>query len=101
MTFTSRLCGTKLLESKYIRCTFPHSMSNTLMLIYIIILNLISSDNRDDQYPRVCALAFLCRLNPSNHLHQRLMEELVQRLLRKVCVQFLTTALTGNWVFNF
>ncbi|CAM4725685.1 unnamed protein product [Leuciscus chuanchicus] len=41
------------------------------------------SDNRDDQFPRVCALAFLCRLNPSNRLHQRLMEELVQRLLRK------------------
>ncbi|CAM4725661.1 unnamed protein product [Leuciscus chuanchicus] len=43
----------------------------------------VSSDNRDDQFPRVCALAFLCRLNPSNRLHQRLMEELVQRLLRK------------------
>ncbi|KAG1930327.1 probable methyltransferase TARBP1 isoform X2 [Pimephales promelas] len=43
----------------------------------------VSSDNRDDQFPRVCALAFLCRLNPSNRLHQRLMEELVLRLLRK------------------
>ncbi|XP_067277311.1 probable methyltransferase TARBP1 isoform X2 [Pseudorasbora parva] len=43
----------------------------------------VSSDNRDDQFPRVCALAFLCRLNPSNHLHQRLMEELVQGLLSK------------------
>ncbi|XP_077092540.1 tRNA (guanosine(18)-2'-O)-methyltransferase TARBP1 isoform X3 [Siphateles boraxobius] len=43
----------------------------------------VSSDNRDDQFPRVCALAFLSRLNPSNRLHQRLMEELVQRLLRK------------------
>ncbi|CAM4725645.1 unnamed protein product [Leuciscus chuanchicus] len=43
----------------------------------------VSSDNRDNQFPRVCALAFLCRLNPSNRLHQRLMEELVQRLLRK------------------
>ncbi|KAK7148239.1 hypothetical protein R3I93_012538 [Phoxinus phoxinus] len=43
----------------------------------------VSSDNRDDQFPRVCALAFLCRLNPSDRLHQRLMEELVQRLLGK------------------
>uniref|UniRef100_A0A673HZZ1 tRNA (guanosine(18)-2'-O)-methyltransferase TARBP1 n=1 Tax=Sinocyclocheilus rhinocerous TaxID=307959 RepID=A0A673HZZ1_9TELE len=36
----------------------------------------VNSDNRDDQFPRVCVLAFLCRLNPSNQLHQRLMEEL-------------------------
>lgn len=43
----------------------------------------VNSDNRDDQFPRVCVLAFLCRLNPSDQLHQRLMEELVQRLLRK------------------
>ncbi|XP_043111984.1 probable methyltransferase TARBP1 isoform X2 [Puntigrus tetrazona] len=43
----------------------------------------VNSDNRDDQFPRVCALAFLCRLNPSNQLHQRLMEELVRRLLKK------------------
>ncbi|KAK2896992.1 hypothetical protein Q8A67_011480 [Cirrhinus molitorella] len=43
----------------------------------------VSSDNRDDQFPRVCVLAFLWRLNPSNQLHQRLMEELVQRLLTK------------------
>ncbi|XP_050981774.1 probable methyltransferase TARBP1 isoform X2 [Labeo rohita] len=43
----------------------------------------VISDNRDDQFPRVCVLTFLCRLNPSNQLHQRLMEELVQRLLRK------------------
>ncbi|XP_055026498.2 probable methyltransferase TARBP1 isoform X1 [Misgurnus anguillicaudatus] len=43
----------------------------------------VKSDNRDDQFPRVCVLAFLCRLNPSNQLHQRLMQELVQRLLKK------------------
>ncbi|XP_052007674.1 probable methyltransferase TARBP1 [Xyrauchen texanus] len=43
----------------------------------------VSSGNRDDQFPRVCVLAFLCRLNPSSQLHQRVMEQLVQRLLKK------------------
>ncbi|XP_066515333.1 probable methyltransferase TARBP1 [Hoplias malabaricus] len=43
----------------------------------------ISSENRDDQFPRLCVLAFLSHLNPSNSLHQKLMEELVQRLLKK------------------
>ncbi|XP_057197829.1 probable methyltransferase TARBP1 isoform X2 [Triplophysa rosa] len=43
----------------------------------------INSDNRDDQFPRMCVLDFLCRLNPSNQLHQRVMQELVQRLLKK------------------
>ncbi|XP_072526163.1 probable methyltransferase TARBP1 [Salminus brasiliensis] len=43
----------------------------------------ISSENRDDQFPRLCTLAFLSHLEVSNSLHQRLMEELVQRLLRK------------------
>ncbi|XP_017214335.1 probable methyltransferase TARBP1 isoform X4 [Danio rerio] len=43
----------------------------------------VSSDVRDDQFPRVCVLAFLCRLDPSHHLHQRLMEELVLRMLNK------------------
>uniref|UniRef100_A0A4W5JR38 Uncharacterized protein n=1 Tax=Hucho hucho TaxID=62062 RepID=A0A4W5JR38_9TELE len=41
------------------------------------------SDNRDDQFPRVCVVAFLSRLQPSNQLHERLMEELVLRLLKK------------------
>ncbi|CAB1343892.1 unnamed protein product, partial [Coregonus sp. 'balchen'] len=36
----------------------------------------VPSDNRDDQFPRVCVLAFLSRLQPSNQLHERLMEEL-------------------------
>ncbi|KAJ7987487.1 hypothetical protein DPEC_G00327010 [Dallia pectoralis] len=43
----------------------------------------VSSDNRDDQFPRVCVLAFLSRLLPSNKLHERLMEDLVLRLLSK------------------
>ncbi|XP_030628121.1 probable methyltransferase TARBP1 [Chanos chanos] len=43
----------------------------------------VRSDDRSDHFPRVCVLAFLSRLEPSNQLHQRLMEELVQRLLRK------------------
>ncbi|XP_037388864.1 probable methyltransferase TARBP1 [Pygocentrus nattereri] len=43
----------------------------------------VSSENRDDQFPRLCALAFLSRLEPSDGLQRRLMEELVQRLLRK------------------
>ncbi|XP_064814240.1 probable methyltransferase TARBP1 isoform X1 [Oncorhynchus masou masou] len=43
----------------------------------------VPSDNRDDQFPRVCVMAFLSRLQPSNQLHERLMEELVLRLLKK------------------
>ncbi|KAI4897077.1 hypothetical protein NFI96_000645 [Prochilodus magdalenae] len=43
----------------------------------------ISSENRDDQFPRLCSLAFLSRLEPSNSLQRSLVEELVQRLLRK------------------
>lgn len=43
-----------------------------------------TSDNRDDQLPRACAIAFLSRLDPINELHQRLMEELVTLLLKKV-----------------
>lgn len=43
-----------------------------------------SSDNRDDQLPRTCVLAFLSRLDPSNLQHERLMEELVMDLLKKV-----------------
>uniref|UniRef100_A0A3Q2P2Q8 TAR (HIV-1) RNA binding protein 1 n=1 Tax=Fundulus heteroclitus TaxID=8078 RepID=A0A3Q2P2Q8_FUNHE len=39
---------------------------------------------RDDQLPRVCVLAFLSRLDPCVQQHQRLMEELVMELLRKV-----------------
>uniref|UniRef100_A0A3Q2QDF8 TAR (HIV-1) RNA binding protein 1 n=1 Tax=Fundulus heteroclitus TaxID=8078 RepID=A0A3Q2QDF8_FUNHE len=44
----------------------------------------VASDNRDDQLPRVCVLAFLSRLDPCVQQHQRLMEELVMELLRKV-----------------
>ncbi|KAM9559168.1 putative methyltransferase TARBP1 [Salvelinus alpinus] len=43
----------------------------------------VPSDNRDDQFPRVCVVAFLSRLQPSNQLHERLMKELVLRLLKK------------------
>ncbi|XP_017317065.1 probable methyltransferase TARBP1 isoform X2 [Ictalurus punctatus] len=43
----------------------------------------INSWNRDDQFPRVCVLAFLSRLESYNTLHQRLMEKLVQCLLKK------------------
>uniref|UniRef100_A0AAY4CYJ9 tRNA (guanosine(18)-2'-O)-methyltransferase TARBP1 n=1 Tax=Denticeps clupeoides TaxID=299321 RepID=A0AAY4CYJ9_9TELE len=43
----------------------------------------VSSDNRDEQFPRVCAVAFLSRLQPHNHLHQTLMEALLLRLLEK------------------
>ncbi|MCJ8749174.1 hypothetical protein PDJAM_G00173290 [Pangasius djambal] len=39
--------------------------------------------NRDDQFPRLCVLAFLSHLEPSNNLHQRLMEKLVLCLLKK------------------
>ncbi|XP_054654484.1 probable methyltransferase TARBP1 isoform X2 [Dunckerocampus dactyliophorus] len=38
---------------------------------------------RDDQLPRMYALAFLSRLDPSNQLHERLMEQLVVTLLEK------------------
>uniref|UniRef100_A0AAQ4PDT1 tRNA (guanosine(18)-2'-O)-methyltransferase TARBP1 n=1 Tax=Gasterosteus aculeatus aculeatus TaxID=481459 RepID=A0AAQ4PDT1_GASAC len=43
----------------------------------------VTSDNRDDQLPRTCVLAFLSRLDPSNLQHERLMEELVMDLLKK------------------
>uniref|UniRef100_A0AAZ3R832 tRNA (guanosine(18)-2'-O)-methyltransferase TARBP1 n=1 Tax=Oncorhynchus tshawytscha TaxID=74940 RepID=A0AAZ3R832_ONCTS len=43
----------------------------------------VRDDNRDDQFPRVCVVAFLSRLQPSNQLHERLMEELVLCLLKK------------------
>ncbi|XP_073337331.1 probable methyltransferase TARBP1 [Pagrus major] len=43
----------------------------------------VTSDNRDDQLPRTCVLAFLSRLDASNLQHQRLMEELVTDLLKK------------------
>lgn len=47
-------------------------------------LLLFSSDNRDDHLPRTCVLGFLSRLDSSNLHHQRLMEELVMALLKKV-----------------
>ncbi|KAL2083029.1 hypothetical protein ACEWY4_020802 [Coilia grayii] len=43
----------------------------------------ISSDNRDEQFPRVCVLAFLSHLQPTNQMHRQLMEELVLRLIEK------------------
>ncbi|XP_019131183.2 probable methyltransferase TARBP1 [Larimichthys crocea] len=43
----------------------------------------VTSDNKDDQLPRTCVLAFLSRLDSSNLQHQRLMEELVMDLLKK------------------
>ncbi|KAL0983871.1 hypothetical protein UPYG_G00134130 [Umbra pygmaea] len=43
----------------------------------------ISSDNRDDQFPRVCVLGLLSHLKSSNKMHERLMEELVTHLLNK------------------
>uniref|UniRef100_A0A8C3G6X1 tRNA (guanosine(18)-2'-O)-methyltransferase TARBP1 n=1 Tax=Cyclopterus lumpus TaxID=8103 RepID=A0A8C3G6X1_CYCLU len=41
-----------------------------------------SSDNRDDQLPRTCVLAFLSHLESSNLQHERLMEELIMDLLK-------------------
>ncbi|KAG7268335.1 hypothetical protein CRUP_013272, partial [Coryphaenoides rupestris] len=43
----------------------------------------VPGDNRDDQMPRVCVLGFLSHLDPSEPLHERLLEELVTRLLKK------------------
>ncbi|XP_029962823.1 probable methyltransferase TARBP1 isoform X1 [Salarias fasciatus] len=43
----------------------------------------IPSDNRDDQLPRTCVMAFLNRLDPSNAQHETLMEEIVMDLLKK------------------
>ncbi|XP_041646192.1 probable methyltransferase TARBP1 [Cheilinus undulatus] len=44
----------------------------------------VISDNRDEQFPRTCALAFLIRLDSFNHVqHQRLIEEVVLDLLKK------------------
>ncbi|XP_049927693.1 probable methyltransferase TARBP1 [Epinephelus moara] len=43
----------------------------------------VTSDNRDDQLPRTCVLAFLSRLDSSNQQHERLMEQLVMDLLKK------------------
>ncbi|XP_058240445.1 probable methyltransferase TARBP1 isoform X1 [Hemibagrus wyckioides] len=43
----------------------------------------INSWNRDDHFPRLRVLAFLSHLEQSNSLHQRVMEKLVQYLLKK------------------
>ncbi|KAM6916473.1 putative methyltransferase TARBP1 [Xenentodon cancila] len=43
----------------------------------------VTSDNRDDQLPRVCVLTFLNRLDSSNQQHERLIEQLVMELLEK------------------
>lgn len=42
------------------------------------------SDIRDDQLPRTCVLAFLSHLDSTNLQHQKLMEELVMTLIKKV-----------------
>ncbi|KAK0150185.1 putative methyltransferase TARBP1 [Merluccius polli] len=43
----------------------------------------VPGDNRDDQMPRACVLAFLSHLDPSKPLHKRLLEDLVTQLLKK------------------
>ncbi|XP_035519798.1 LOW QUALITY PROTEIN: probable methyltransferase TARBP1 [Morone saxatilis] len=43
----------------------------------------VTSDDRDDQLPRTCVLAFLSRLDSSNLQHERLIEEIVMDLLKK------------------
>uniref|UniRef100_A0A3Q3SXK3 tRNA (guanosine(18)-2'-O)-methyltransferase TARBP1 n=1 Tax=Mastacembelus armatus TaxID=205130 RepID=A0A3Q3SXK3_9TELE len=43
----------------------------------------VTSDDRDDQFPRACVLAFLSRLDSNNLQHVRLIEELVMSLLEK------------------
>ncbi|KAJ8385489.1 hypothetical protein AAFF_G00185850 [Aldrovandia affinis] len=43
----------------------------------------VTSDSRDEQFPRICVMAFLSRLDASCPPHERLMEELVLLLLRK------------------
>ncbi|XP_074532568.1 tRNA (guanosine(18)-2'-O)-methyltransferase TARBP1 [Halichoeres trimaculatus] len=44
----------------------------------------VMSDNRDEQLPRLCALAFLTRLDPLKlHHHERLIQEVVLDLLKK------------------
>ncbi|KAJ3610104.1 hypothetical protein NHX12_022198 [Muraenolepis orangiensis] len=43
----------------------------------------VPGDNRDDHMPRACVLAFLSHLDASKPLHERLLEELVTRLLKK------------------
>ncbi|XP_023686046.2 probable methyltransferase TARBP1 isoform X1 [Paramormyrops kingsleyae] len=44
---------------------------------------IINNDSRDEQLPRMCALAFLSRLDTSHPAHAHLMETLVLRLLSK------------------
>ncbi|KAM3863056.1 putative methyltransferase TARBP1 [Diretmus argenteus] len=43
----------------------------------------VTCDNKDDQLPRTCTLALLSRLDASNPLHERLMQDLVTQLLKK------------------
>ncbi|XP_072247257.1 probable methyltransferase TARBP1 isoform X1 [Leuresthes tenuis] len=43
----------------------------------------VTSDNRDDQLPRTCVVAFLSRLDSFNPHHKRLLEELVVELLKR------------------
>uniref|UniRef100_A0A665X6P0 tRNA (guanosine(18)-2'-O)-methyltransferase TARBP1 n=1 Tax=Echeneis naucrates TaxID=173247 RepID=A0A665X6P0_ECHNA len=44
---------------------------------------IVTSDDRDEQLPRICALTLLSRLDSSNRQHERLIEELVMALLKK------------------
>lgn len=56
-----------------------------LWCAHVFTLQLVcSSDNRDDQFPRTCVLAFLSHLDSSNLQHERLMEELIMDLLKRV-----------------
>ncbi|TRY82531.1 hypothetical protein DNTS_005843, partial [Danionella cerebrum] len=62
-------------------CLFKRSKAMLSNLVMVVLRTLL--DNRDDQFPRVCVVSFLCRLNASNRIHLHLMEELVLRLLNK------------------
>ncbi|KAG7512411.1 putative methyltransferase TARBP1 [Solea senegalensis] len=44
---------------------------------------IVASENRDEQFPRTCVLAFLSRLDSSNSEHETLMEAVVMALLKK------------------
>ncbi|XP_061601001.1 probable methyltransferase TARBP1 [Cololabis saira] len=43
----------------------------------------VTSDNRDDQLPRLCVLTFLNHLDSCNLQHERLVEQLIMELLKK------------------
>nr|XP_057914921.1 probable methyltransferase TARBP1 isoform X2 [Doryrhamphus excisus] len=56
----------------------------------------VFGDNRDDQFPRMYALAFLSRLDPSNQLHGRLVEQLVVALFEKEKNMSKSTRISSN-----